>query len=73
MEEKEMREFSWTGLFFVTSFCFFAFSAIMELLDHTHPVLFIWIGSISLILGLINAATTLFSRASGKDNRNLSS
>jgi hypothetical protein len=73
MEEKEIREFSWTSLFFVTSFCFFAFSVIMELLNHTHPALFIRIGGISLFLGLLNAILTSLTRSSGKDKRKLSS
>ena len=68
-----MKEFSWTGLFLVTSFCFFAFSMILELLDHTHPALFIWIGGISLFLGLLNAILTSLTRSSGKDKRKLSS
>jgi hypothetical protein len=73
MEEKEMREFSWAGLFFVTSFCFFAFSALLELLDNAYPRIFIWIGGISLFLGLLNIASTFLTRASGKSNRDLSS
>jgi hypothetical protein len=73
MEEKEMREFSWTALFLVTSFCFFAFSIILELLDHTHPDIFLWIAGISLFLGLLNAVSTLLTRSSGKGKRKLSS
>jgi len=73
MEEKEMREFSWTGLFLVTSFCFFAFSIILELLDHDHPDFFIWIAGSSLFLGLINGISTLLTRTSGKRRRKLSS
>jgi hypothetical protein len=73
MEEKEMREFSWTGLFFVTGFCFFAFVIILELLDHTHPDYFIWIAGSSLLLGTLNTVTALVRRVSGKDKRKLSS
>jgi len=73
MEEKEMREFSWTGLFLVTSLCFFAFSMILELLDHTHPDLFIWIACSSLFLGFLNAVSSLMSRVSRKDKHKLSS
>jgi hypothetical protein len=73
MEEKEMREFSWTGLFFVTGFCFFAFVIILELLDHTHPDYFIWIAGSSLFLGFLNTLSSLMTRASHKNKRNLSS
>jgi uncharacterized membrane protein YgdD (TMEM256/DUF423 family) len=73
MEEREMREFSWTGLFLVTGLCFFIFSGILEYLDHTHPSFFIWIGSISIFLGLLNIATRSMSRATSKANRKLSS
>jgi hypothetical protein len=45
----------------------------MELLNHTHPALFIWIGGISLFLGLLNAILTSLTRSSGKDKRKLSS
>ena len=68
-----MREFSWTGLFFVTSFCFFAFVIILELLNHTHPGVFIWIGCSSLLLGILNIVTALVHRVPGKDKRKLSS
>jgi uncharacterized membrane protein YgdD (TMEM256/DUF423 family) len=72
MEEKEMREFSWTGLFLVTGFCFFAFVIILELLDHTHPDYFTWIGGSSLLLGILNTVTGLVHRVSGKGKRKLS-
>lgn len=71
MDEKKLREFSWTELFIVTSLCFFAFSAILEFLNHTYPDIFIWIGGISLILSLINAALIYLSRASSKGKHKL--
>jgi len=58
MDEKDMKEFSWTGLFLVTAFCFFAFSGILEFLNNTYPGYFLWIGGISLLLGLLNAVLT---------------
>ena len=73
MEEKEMRQFSWTGLFLVTGLCFFAFSFILKFLDNSHPRKFLWIGGICLFLGLLNAVTTFVTNTSGKDRRKLSS
>jgi len=73
MEEKELGEFSWTGLFVVTSLCFFAFSAILEFLDHDHPRIFIWIGSISLLFAMLNAASTFMRRAVSKSKQKLHS
>ncbi|MES1222235.1 MAG: hypothetical protein ABUT20_42460 [Bacteroidota bacterium] len=66
MDEREMNEFSWTGLFLVTSFCFFAFSGVLELLNNTHPVIFTWIGGAALLLGLLNAVLIHKGRASSK-------
>ena len=68
-----MREFSWTGLFFVTGFCFFAFTIILELLDHTHPDFFIWIAGTSLLLGFLNIVSSLVISLSGKNKHKLSS
>jgi hypothetical protein len=63
MEEKELKEFSWTGLFIVTGLCFFGFSAILEFLDHTHPKIFIWIGLLSIFLGILNMISKLTTRS----------
>ncbi len=53
MEEKEMREFSWTNLFLVTGLCFLAFSGFLKLLDGSHVLLFLRIGLVTTGLGLI--------------------
>ena len=74
MEEKEMKEFSWTGMFLVTGFCFFLFRLILKILDGTEPRIFLMIGSVSLFLGLLNAAAARsMSRTHDKSNRNLTS
>lgn len=67
MEDKDMNAFSWTALFFVTSFCFFAFSGLMNLLDGNGPGLFIWIGFIALFLGLLSGAAGWMTRPVSKD------
>jgi len=66
MEEKELKEFSWTGLFIITGLCFFGFSAVLEFLDHSHPRIFIWIGAGSIFLGILNMISKLTARPSLK-------
>lgn len=62
MKEKETSEFSWTGLFLVTSFCFFIFSSFLKFIDNTNPGIFLWIGFIALFLGLISSAGNMLDR-----------
>lgn len=52
-DEKELREFSWVGLFMVTGICFFGFSLLIKLLDGSHVPIFIKIGLVSLGLAAI--------------------
>lgn len=73
MEEKNMREFSWTALFFVTSFCFFSFSGALKILGSVQNDLFIWVGTISLVLGLLCRAVKLFHQQTRKNSRDLTS
>lgn len=70
MKEKESREFSWTEFFIVTSLCFFAFSAILEFLNHNHPAIFMWIGGVSFLLGLLNAGSIYLGRPQSKNKHN---
>lgn len=56
MEDREMNEFSWTTLFFVTGISFLAFSGLIKLLDGNHVGLFfrtglsvIFFGGLSLL------------------------
>jgi membrane protein required for beta-lactamase induction len=53
MDERDMREFSWPGLFLVTGTCFFIFSLLLKFLSGSYPGIFIWIGIISLSLGIL--------------------
>jgi hypothetical protein len=73
MEEKNMREFSWTALFFVTSFCFFSFSGALKILGSVQNGLFIWVGTISLFLGLLCQAGKFLSHEASKRRRDLTS
>lgn len=53
-EDKEIMEFSWTGLFSVTSFCFLLFSLFLKIINETDIFYFLLIGSISFILAVIS-------------------
>ena len=54
MDEKEMMEFSWTALFFVTGVSSFIFNAILKILDGSHSHLLLMTGYITLFLGVAN-------------------
>ena len=62
MEEKEMYEFSWSGLFIVTACCSFLFSGIIKLLDGIFPIVLLVVGSIATILAIINVAARRIAR-----------
>lgn len=64
MEDKDMKEFSWTAFLLVTGFCFFFFSKILQALDGTHIPLFTWIGVIAIVAGSVNSIRTLMERPS---------
>jgi len=72
MEEKKMSRFYWTSIFLVTGFCFFGFGGIIEFLNHSYPAPFLWIGSISLFLGLLNIIAKIVSNIVRKIRRKLS-
>ncbi len=59
MGEKESNEFSWTGLFLVTSGCFFLFSLFLKWIENREPGIFLWTGVICLVLGLISGSNEL--------------
>lgn len=55
MEEREMREFSWSLFFGVTAVSFLAFSQVLNFLESAHSSLFLKIGLGLLGLGLLAA------------------
>jgi hypothetical protein len=63
MEEKDLREFSWTGLFIVTGCCFFLFSGVMKLLEGVHIPFFTWTGFASLLLGSLSTVGNLLAKS----------
>jgi len=53
MDEREMREFSWPTLFFVTGFSSFLFGGVLKFLNSSHIKYFIYAGLVALFLGVI--------------------
>lgn len=73
MDEKEMREFSWPGLFLVTGFCFFLFSLILKFLNGSYPNIFTWISLVSIGLGILCWLGKSIPYAERKDNQKTTS
>ncbi len=63
MEDKELKEFSWTAFFLVTGFSFFAFSKMLQWLDGTPLPVFTWIGVIACLVGSLNSIRTLMEKS----------
>ncbi len=74
MKPNETPQFSWSGLFLVTSFCFLAFSGLIKVINgsHLHSVLFTKIAIVSLILSGFTYANSL-NKSEKKKKRRLTS
>jgi predicted membrane channel-forming protein YqfA (hemolysin III family) len=59
MEDKEMKEFSWTAFFLVTGFSLILFSKILQFLDGTRLQVFTWAGIVTIIIGSLYFILTL--------------
>jgi uncharacterized membrane protein YgdD (TMEM256/DUF423 family) len=57
MEDKEMKQFSWTAFFLVTGLSFFMFSKLMQFLDGSKLPVFTVIGIITFAIGLFRMIT----------------
>ncbi len=73
MEDRDLNEFSWQTLFFVTGTSFVLFSLILKFLDGSHSVPMLWIGVISLSLGAINWAIDIAKRTPVRKNKKYTS
>jgi hypothetical protein len=51
MEDKQMKDFSWTAFFLVTGLSFFLFSKLLWMLDGTPLPVFTWLGIASIAIG----------------------
>jgi hypothetical protein len=65
------EKISLTALFLVTSFCFFAFSLLLKLLDGNSPAFFLWVGVITMVLGLLNALLKIATSSLEKDKQKI--
>ncbi|HRF16829.1 MAG TPA: hypothetical protein PK977_01625 [Chitinophagaceae bacterium] len=73
MEDRDLNGFSWQTLFFVTGISFVLFSLVLKFLDGAHSVPMLWIGAISLSLGLIIWAIDMAIRTPVRKNGKYSS
>jgi len=62
MDDRNLKEFSWTAFFLVTGFSFFIFSKLLQFLDGTHLPLFSWIGVLAIVIGSLNSIRLLAER-----------
>jgi hypothetical protein len=62
MEEKEMEGFSLTTLFLVTGFCFLSFALALRILDSVTNKLFLWIGFITFVSGVLTGTCILIDK-----------
>jgi len=73
MEDRDINEFSWQPLFFVTGISFVLFSLVVKFLDGAHSVAMLWIGAISLSLGVIIWAIDMAIRTPVRKNKKYTS
>jgi hypothetical protein len=69
IEEKEMREFSWSSLFIVTGISSFIFSGALKLLDGSHSGFLLKIGFLASTLGLLQWLIKKLLTSSPKKNK----
>ncbi|HEV7782997.1 MAG TPA: hypothetical protein VGO58_17095 [Chitinophagaceae bacterium] len=68
--EREMDKFSWSGLFFVTSCCFFLFSLALKILEGQFSRWLLIIGAATGILGLLSWGISMIDRQYVKKRKN---
>lgn len=66
MENKEISEFSWSGLFIVTACCSFLFNGAIKFLDGSFSNLLFVIGTAAAFLTIANWAARTVARSSNK-------
>lgn len=73
MEEKEMKEFSWLTLFFVTGISLILFSFVLKFLDGRHSVPMLWASVVTFILGVLSWFGKILIKQPPKKKRKLAS
>ena len=71
MEEKNTKEFYLTYILLVTGFSFLLFSLLLNIAGVENTELFLCIGLIVFVLGLLTGCYVLVSRASRRNKSNL--
>ena len=62
MEDKDLKRFSLTALFFVTGICFFVFGKAIWFIDGTRLPLFSRVGFLAILFGSLNMIRGLLQR-----------
>ena len=71
MKERYAREFYPTWLLLVTGFSFLLFTLLLSIVDGVNIQLFLWIGGIAFVLGLLTGAVKLATRAKRSNKSSL--
>lgn len=69
MENKDISDFSWSGLFIVTTCCSFLFNGVIKFLDGGFSNILFAIGIIAAFLAIVNWAVRTVARRSFNKRR----
>jgi predicted membrane channel-forming protein YqfA (hemolysin III family) len=69
MKGKDLNEFPWQTMFFVTGLSFIFFSLALKFLDGTHSVPMLWVGTVSLLSGAVSWVIEIVTRRPVRKNR----
>jgi len=69
MENKDISEFSWSGLFIVTACCSFLFNGVIKFLDGDFSNILFAIGTIAAFLAIVNWAARTVARRNFRKRR----
>ncbi len=69
MQDKESKEFTWSGLFIVTACCSFFFSGIIKLMDGSFSNLLLTNGGVATFFAVANRAVRILAGQSNKKRR----
>lgn len=70
-EQQDIKSFSLAALLLVTGFCFLLFTLLLRIADGVSTRLFLWIGIVTFVAGLLAGGATLRSRTNKKNKSKL--
>ena len=70
MDEKEKEEYFLTDLLLVTGFCFLSFTMALRILDSVNMKLFLWIGFITFVSGVLTGTCILIDKKQYSERQN---